>query len=138
MAAIGARKEKMKDEIRSNSSELHKTVFQLVRECYPKESIKQEELIKIDGKQLFIDIYIPRLKLAFECDGIQHEQYSKFFHGDASKFKDQKANDELKNRYCELKNISLVRVRHNDKLNKDVLMDKITQALMKDTRGKDN
>lgn len=116
-------------ELRTSASEFHKKVYNIVKECYPEETLLNEEPIKVSGKVLYLDIYIPRLKIAIECDGIQHDKFSKFYHGDATNFLMQKKNDKLKNEFCQLNNIALVRVSYKDKLNKDFLTDKILEAM---------
>ncbi len=116
-------------EVRSNSSNLLKSVYNIVREIYPKEAIRQEETIKIDNKTLFLDIYIPRFKVAIEVDGQQHYEFNKFYHADAAAFIRQKKNDKLKEEYCRESNISLVRIRYDEKVDKDILTNKIMEAL---------
>ena len=116
-------------EVNSNKSELHRTVLAMIKECFPQESIREEENIRIDGASLFIDIYMPRMKIAIECDGVQHEKFSKFFHGDAATFARSKKNDMLKERYCEIQKITLVRIKYNDTLSKDLVYNKIIDAL---------
>ena len=118
-------------EVNLNASKLHKSVYTIVKECYPNESIRQEEPIKVDGKTLFLDIYIPRIKLAIECDGKQHDQYSQFYHGNAAGFAQQKKNDIAKREYCENQDITLVRIKYDDKLSKENVMDKILEAFKK-------
>ena len=109
---------------RSNVSQLHRDVYNLVKECYPNEKIREEEPINVGGKTLYLDIFIPRLKIAVECDGEQHFKFNKFYHTNSAAFVQQKKNDELKNGYCEDNNISLARVKFDDKLTKDLMMDK--------------
>ena len=121
-------------EVKSNASELHRKVYNIVKECYPKETILQEKTIKIDGKTLFIDIYVPRLKVGVECNGRQHYKFTQFFHGDAQKFKQQVENDRLKKEYCEIEGITLVNVRYDEIINRELLEDKIVDALKRGTK----
>lgn len=114
-----------------DSSQLHKDVLSAVRECYSAETIIEEEPIKLTNKVLFLDIYIPRLKMAFECDGEQHFKYSKFFHGNAINFANQRKNDKEKEDFCNINRITLVRIRYDDKVSKDLIYSKALEALKK-------
>lgn len=122
----------MKKEVNTNSSKLTKAVFGIIKECYPNETLVQEEPIKINGKTLYLDIYIPRLKIAVECDGEQHFRFNKFYHADSSAFIQQKKNDLDKMLFCQESNITLVRVAFNEVLSKELVMDKILFALKDD------
>lgn len=122
----------MKREVKTNASELHRTVFELVTQCFPNEAIRQEESIRVDGKTLFIDIYLPKLKIAIECDGIQHFKYNAFFHTDAMSFANQKKNDASKKEYCRVNGITLVRVAYNEKMDKDSLKERILTQMRED------
>lgn len=116
-------------EVKLNASNLHKEVYNKVVELYPKETVKQEVTIKINGKSLYLDIYLPRLKIAFECNGRQHFKFNKFFHKDASSLKKQKENDNLKRLYCEELGITLVDINYNDKITKEFVEYKTLEAL---------
>ncbi len=126
---MGPRREEIMKEIKTGSSLFHKKILGLVKECYPGHEIKEEVTIKVDGKTLFLDIYIPRMKIAFECDGIQHAKFNKFYHGDITSFQRQKKNDELKDSFCRESGIILVRVAYEEKISKDLLFEKIMRSL---------
>ncbi len=112
-------------------SDLHKTVLNLAKKCYPGEKIREEEAIKIGNHTLFLDIFFPRLKLAIECDGQQHFAFSKFFHSDAMSFNRQKKNDKIKEEYCNENKITLVRIKYNDQMTVEFLSQKILEAFKK-------
>ena len=69
---------------------------------------------------LKFDFYIPELNLCIEYDGIQHFEPVDIFGGE-EQFKKQKINDRIKNEYCKLNNIHLLRIAYyesiEDKLN---------------------
>jgi very-short-patch-repair endonuclease len=110
-------------------SQLHKDVYLIIKDIYPNEQIIEEKTVKIGKQSLFIDIYIPKLKIAIECDGIQHEKFNKFFHQDIFAFASQKRNDEQKEIYCQDNGITLVRIKHNDKLDRQTVYEKIINKL---------
>lgn len=110
-------------------SQLHTKVFSLLREIYPYQIIKEEKTIKlVNGKNLFVDIYIPALDLMVECDGIQHFEYTPRFHKDKWDFYGQKMRDERKELWCQDNNISLVRFAYWEEklLTKEYVADKVS------------
>jgi len=68
-----------------------------------------------------LDFFLPRLKLAFEVDGRQHRTFVPYLHGDRSGFDNQKQRDNLKERWCDLNNIRLIRVSDQDVDDFDIL-----------------
>ncbi len=116
---------------RTNQSNLHKDTLKTVRECFPEAIIQEEVALKINNKTLFLDIYLPKQGLAFEADGEQHFKYNQHFHGSFANFRAQKKNDELKEEYCKEENIALIHVRFDEKIDRDILMQKILDSLNK-------
>jgi very-short-patch-repair endonuclease len=77
---------------------------------------------------LQLDRYYPDLKLAFEYDGKQHDEYVKFIHKSKSNFDYYKVCDALKDKGCKQRGITLIRVDHKDKLNEQLVARKIKEA----------
>jgi hypothetical protein len=69
---------------------------------------------------LYLDFFIPRLRLAFEFDGQFHFTHSKFAHGEGIKgmynFDHAVANDNKKNQLCKKEHIYLIRIPFTFKL----------------------
>ena len=57
------------------------------------------------------DFYIPHLNLCIEFDGELHYKPVKFFGGKKS-FEKAKYLDQVKNKYCELNKINLIRISY--------------------------
>lgn len=92
---------------RLNASQLHINAIHFLREIYPAAQLIEE--VYIPGEDLYIDIYIPSMKTAVECQGAQHEKYNKFFHGPNLKgFKKSLDRDQRKRDWCELNGIRIV------------------------------
>jgi len=100
----------------------------IVQEIFPNQKIILEHNIAAVGA-LFLDIYLPQLSLAFEFDGEQHFAYSQHFHGTPEAFRSYKKRDLLKTNKCTELGITLVRVRFDEGLSKDLVLDKINKAL---------
>lgn len=92
---------------RLNASQLHTNAVNFLRDIYPAAQLLEE--VYIPGEDLYIDIYIPSLKTAVECQGSQHGKHNKFFHGPTSKgFKKSLDRDQRKRDWCELNSIRIV------------------------------
>ena len=109
-------------------SEGAKQLLEIVKELYPNQRIELEHNVA-DRGALFIDIYVPRLNLAFEYDGEQHFRYNSHFHKDRTAFLQAKKRDYKKDEKCEEKGITLIRVRFDEELTKELVLSKIEGAL---------
>lgn len=63
----------------------------------------------LTNNYLELDIYIPDLNLAIECDGIQHFEAIEFFGGETG-FNNQQIRDYIKDKSCKNLNIRLIRI----------------------------
>ena len=117
------------NDLRSNASDFHSSVLKLIKETFPDYIIANDKPIKVGNRTLYIDIFIKNLKLAIECDGDQHDSFNKFFHGDAAGFVKSKENDMLKTEYCKYNNITLIRIKYKEQLDKQTLLKKIAKAI---------
>ena len=70
-------------------------------------------LNKETGYRLELDGYCPKLKLAFEYDGIQHYKYPNPFHRDLRHFHRQRKRDGIKNRRCKSHKVILIRIKYD-------------------------
>jgi very-short-patch-repair endonuclease len=69
---------------------------------------KQKTFPKLKGiRSLRFDFYLPDLNTAIEYDGLQHLAESHKWHGNRTI-----VNDEIKNKFCEDNNITLIRIPH--------------------------
>lgn len=73
------------------------------------------------GYPLQLDRYYPDLKLGWEFDGKQHEEYNKYLHKSKKNFEYYKQCDKLKELNCTKKGITLIRVAWNHKITPDAL-----------------
>jgi hypothetical protein len=75
-----------------------------------------------------LDRYYPDLKLAFEFDGKQHDEYNKFIHRSKANFEYYKQCDRLKEKQCREEGITLIRIAYNYKITGDALKIDIKKA----------
>lgn len=73
------------------------------------------------GYPLQLDRYYPDLKLAWEFDGKQHEEYNKYIHKSKKNFDYYKECDRLKEKYCKQRGIVLIRIAWNYKITPEAL-----------------
>lgn len=68
------------------------------------------------NKNLELDCYNERLKLACEYNGVQHYKFTPFFHKSKADFMNQKYRDNMKREKCKSKGIVLIEVPYTVKL----------------------
>lgn len=79
-----------------------------VRYILEKNGIKYEQYKRFDFlNRLSLDFYLPELKIAIECQGVQHFEPVEHFGGN-EKFEILYKNDLLKNKLCKENNIRLL------------------------------
>ena len=103
---------KLKRKTLSKQSGPHQRAHSILKELYPHSLIYEE--VKIPGSKLRIDLYLPVENLAVEVQGEQHEEYNEHFHKNKMGFLLSKKRDLDKKKWCELNNITLVRLYKND------------------------
>lgn len=100
----------------------------IVRQLYACQKIELEHNIASRGA-LFLDIYLPQLKIAFEYDGQQHFEYNEHFHGSRDNFLKARRRDAEKDDLCEQQGITLIRVAYNEEMNRELVLGKLEEAL---------
>ena len=100
-------------------SKYHIRARQLLKELYNSYIILEE--VKLPGSTelhrksvLYLDFYIPSIKLGVEVHGQQHYEYCTFFHKSKADFLKSKARDEDKITWCELNDIKLVTLKYTE------------------------
>lgn len=103
-------------------------LLKIVQEIFPNQRIELEHNVASIGG-LFLDIYLPRFKIAFEFDGEQHSKYVEHFHGDRQGFIRSCRRDVEKTQACYVKGITLIRVAYDEEMTVAVVSRKIAEAL---------
>lgn len=100
-------------------SKYHIRARQLLKELFNSYRILEE--VKLPGSTerhkksvLYLDFYIPNIKLAIEVHGQQHYEYSPFFHKSRADFLKSKARDEDKIDWCQLNDIRLITLKYSE------------------------
>lgn len=87
-------------------------------------------LLSPKGYPMQLDRYYPRLHLAFEYDGKQHQQDNDYFYKNDKEHEYQKACDQLKEQLCKDNKITIIRIHHNDYINNKLIKKKLLEADM--------
>ena len=100
-------------------SKFHVRARKLLKELFNSYRILEE--VKLPGSTelhrksvLYLDFYIPSIKLAIEVHGQQHYEFCPFFHKSKADFLKGKARDEDKIAWCELNDIRLVTLKYTE------------------------
>lgn len=99
------------NEVDGRGSKDQRTIFDMLRDLYPKLEIVYEFPLHDLNQRL--DLFIPSLGIAVEYDGIQHDQFVPFFHKEFEDYKKGRDYDQQKLEYLTKNGIKLVRIKHN-------------------------
>jgi len=94
-------------------SKYHLMARELLTDLFKGYFIYEE--VKLPGSRtpdkksaLFFDFFIPSSSLAVEVHGLQHYEFSKFFHKTKSGFLNQMRKDQIKREWCDINRITLI------------------------------
>lgn len=94
-----------KGRIKEKSS-FHLNARKLLVEIFPTLQILEEVPIPLRKKEtLYLDFYLPLIKLAVEVHGEQHYKFVPFYHNTQMNFLKSKKRDNEKQEWCEKNNI---------------------------------
>lgn len=111
------------------ASKLHTQVLNVLREMFPVTPIKEEVPIRVNGRTLFVDIWVDYpYNILFEIQGEQHEKFVPFFHKTVSEFKDSVRRDRAKEAWAAEHRLPLIYVYEGDDISPEALQRKIDDA----------
>ena len=100
-------------------SRFHIRARNLLKEVFNSYRILEE--VKLPGSTelhrksvLYLDFYIPSIKLAIEVHGKQHYEFCPFFHRSRAEFLKGQARDDDKIEWCRLNSIELVTLKYTE------------------------
>lgn len=100
-------------------SKYHIRARAILKEIYNSYRILEE--VKLPGSTalhrksvLYLDFYIPSIKLGIEVHGQQHYEYNAFFHRSKGDFIKGQVRDDDKINWCELNGIELITLKFSE------------------------
>lgn len=100
-----------REQDKPNASKGEKLLAEALDKMFP--NMVYQELPCV-GTKLRLDFYIHLLKMAFEFDGSQHDEYVPHFHGSRKKFAQAKNRDWEKEEWCKINGIRLIRIKESE------------------------
>ena len=104
---------------RKRISYYHICAGQIIREIFHGYNILEE--VKLPGSTnpakksvLYLDFFIPSVKMGVEVHGEQHYTYIPFFHKSKAGFLRSQARDGVKAEWCKINQIDLVVLKYNN------------------------
>ena len=104
------------------------SILEILFPASPYKRVFLEHYVKYKGQRLFFDFYIKELSVFVECQGRQHLEYVKHFHGDNEGFIKQKLRDNLKLEYIQNNDFYLIRIYDSENITKELVLNKINSA----------
>ena len=116
---LGLKKYLIKWEGKSRSK-LQRSVKKKLKKHWKNHIVFEE--FPVAGTRMTFDFYNSNKKIAIEVQGVQHDRYVPFFHGNnAYNHISQLKRDDDKCQFCELNDITLVEILPSDELTEDFL-----------------
>jgi hypothetical protein len=112
---IAANSYPMRSEGASKSS-IQFQCGQLLRRAYPYSVILEE--FPVPGSRLYVDFFMPELRVAFEIHGKQHDKFTAHFHGNIKGFNKSRVRDNDKAQWCLANDIKLYEIRSEEEMRK--------------------
>jgi hypothetical protein len=102
-----------------NRSKLHLKAREILTNIFPFDIIHEEVTLpgtktSTGGSLLYADFFIPSRNLIVEVNGEQHDKHIRFFHKNKLDFYKAQARDRKKKEWCELNDITIVYLNHNE------------------------
>lgn len=111
-------------------SKIADSVYEILKEEFIFTTIEKEYYINYRNTRLLFDFYVKSLGILIECQGRQHTEFVKHFHGQVENFYAQKRRDNLKVEYCEENNLTLVYFYDTiDVITNKLILDRIYEAI---------
>ena len=99
----------------SNKSSFHLKAREMIRETHPTLQILEEVSIQLRRSEvLFLDFYLPLIKLCVEIHGEQHYKFTPFYHSSRFAFMKAQKRDREKQEWCEINNITYLSLEFNE------------------------
>lgn len=97
---------------KKSRSKVQTRAKEYLRQFWDADYVYEE--FPVVGTRLTLDFYNQSRQIACEIDGLQHYNFSKFFHSNSREnFLGQLKRDDYKEKFCHINNIQLIRIRED-------------------------
>jgi hypothetical protein len=101
-----------------NKSAIHLSARVLIKSLFPTMISLEEVPINVRRSEiLYLDFYIPLIKLCIEVHGEQHYKFISHYHQNTMGFLKHKKRDKEKKEWCYINNIKYVELPFNENIN---------------------
>jgi very-short-patch-repair endonuclease len=100
------------DHNKKSKSKFQREIALQLKEDFPHDIIFEE--VRIPKENLILDFFIPSVKIVVECQGRQHKEHIKFFHGKIKDFHNQQERDNRKREWCIINGFKLIEINSNE------------------------
>jgi hypothetical protein len=98
-------------------SSYHKIARNLLHTISPLLTILEEvPLLGAHKETLYVDFFLPQIRLMIEVQGEQHYSFSPMFHKNKKMFLNSLKRDQCKRDWCDLNEITLVELSYKEDL----------------------
>lgn len=108
-----------------HTSRIQQCTAQFLQDYFGQLDIYEEFYVD----NCYFDFFIPAIRLCIEVDGVQHDNFVKFFHKNGNGFKRHIERDERKELFCRLNQLTLIRITEADVSNEQAFLEKIKNGL---------
>lgn len=131
------RKKKSIPQVSKKELQMKQLLNQILPEAVYIDNGYYSFLLSPKKSPLQLDRYYPDLKLAFEFDGSQHSEYNPFMHSSQAAFQYLQECDALKDYLCKKLGIRLIRIKHDKKLTKAYLIERLrAESILEELKRK--
>lgn len=112
----------------NGNSKLENRIFALLNQLFKDEYINNgyySWLVSPKGMPLQLDRYYPDIKLAFEIQGQQHLEWTKYYHKKKTDFEYLQLCDSIKGQTCAKRGITLIHIKYNETLSRELILSKL-------------
>ncbi len=95
-------------------SQYHEKAYMLIKKMYTLYPMYEETKLCGTKNDLYLDLFIPSLKIAIEVQGQQHYKFIPHFHQNIIGYARAKSRDQEKALWCEINEITLIELIYNE------------------------
>lgn len=97
-----------------NKSKYHLQARDMIKRVFPSLRLVEEVHLPGCKTSMYLDFFIPLMRIGVEVQGEQHYKFIQYFHKDKIAFMQAKMRDGQKRTWCETNDITLIELPFNE------------------------